>query len=111
MDQLDSDHVKLTDGAPSIIEPFVSFSASCPVVPDWEAEAPYPGTVFRFPLHVPETALASAISKISISKEDCINTTVLMQSSLLMLILLILFCKPQLNLCCSLATQRVSLLM
>jgi len=78
MDQLDSDHVKLTDGAPSIIEPFVSFSANCPVVPNWEAEAPYPGTVFRFPLcglAVPETALASAISKISISKEDCINTT------------------------------------
>ncbi len=75
MDQLDSDHVKLTDGAPSIIEPFVSFSAHCPVVPNWEAEAPDPGTVFSFPLCVPETALASAISKISISKEDCINTT------------------------------------
>jgi len=72
VDQLDSDHVNLADD----IEPFVSFNASCPVVPDWEAEAPYPGTVFRFPLRVPETALASTISKISISKEDCINTIV-----------------------------------
>ncbi len=74
VDQRDPDHVKLADDAPSIIEPFVSFTDNCPVVPKWEAEAPYPGTIFRFPLRSSATASVSAISNISISTEDCINT-------------------------------------
>ena len=74
VDQHDPDLVKLADDAPSIIEPFVSFSKNCPVVPKWDPASQYPGTIFRFPLRSSATASVSAISNISISTEDCINT-------------------------------------
>ena len=74
VDEHDPDHVNFVDDAPSIIEPFVAFSENCPAVPKWEAETQYPGTIFRFPLRSLATASGSAISNISISTEDCIDT-------------------------------------